>query len=466
MVLDSVKNLVFPSVRRAYIANNYFGVQLMSHLISENEILQLFVSEMFESLSSSSVSSTSFTINVRSSLSQVEQCLLSDSEFFSALYETSFTPDYDRLEQQLQASLFPQNLSSTTLSKLVEFWMFWSNELLSDALFLYSISEFQMIFQMIQQFYLVTRSLISVNHHTRNLLKNHLQPLHFSILYCSSNLFYLQKAKSHLLSLSNAIELFLSRLRSHQMVSTSDHQLLKTYFPLFLSHFSPLSNNRYSLWKSTFSLITQLTSSLQYNVLLVNDSAAIYADADAPQSNSSLNAWSYTNQSASRKINWYFCSYYNNTLESLLWSNISSIFFVVRFESIVSLPYLTIYTKNQSNSYWYGKRKNYTQFTSTPPLQQWVLVYYGSDPSSDVASYVPTLSATIPLQHVSDSINFKTYVGGTDLNPNDSILFLTLSTDSSASVQNVSFSTFLIGYKTNTQMILHRTLSSFPTLLS
>ena len=467
MVLNSIKQIEFPFVRSAYIANNYFGIKIITHLISENQMIQSFVSEAFDLLSF--YPSTLLVSNVKTSLTQLENCLLLDSEFFESLYDTSFTPNYARLEQQIQSSILPQNISSTTLSKVLEYWTLWSNELLSDAIYLYSVSEFQMILKMLQHFYTWIQSSLIANYQTRILLKNHLFSFHFSILYCSSNIYYYQKLKTHTGTVLETIELIISQLQSNEAISPSRHQTLQTYFPRLLSSLSSLSHNRYSLWKSTNSWFSQWTPSLQYNVLLYNDTIytpLIYADGDAPQPNTLLNTWSYSNQVANRKINWYFCSFYNNSIESLLWSNISSIFFVLRFESIASLPFLTIYTKNQQSSYWYGKRKNYTQFSSTPPLHQWVLVYYGSDPSSELGSYLPSIVATIPLQFVSDSITFKTYVGGTDLDPNDSILFLTLSTDSSASVQTVSFSSFLMGYKTNSQTILHRTVTNYPSLLS
>ena len=368
--------------------------------------------------------------------------------------------------------MVPRLSSHSLFSGMALYFQQWKNEYASDSILLYSTKDFQILMSILEECLVqVIQPCLSSWTSISYQLQCHLtDAFHWSILYSKAKIFLFRQIKTQIQQLLRSLQTCVDVLSYQTSLSTTETTPLVQSLSSLCSQWTSMANVDTCVWKGSTSFTSEWSVYLKYTLLPVLDTllvTSMYADANPPTAYPEFNSWKYTNNGTNQKINWYFAS----STPTRQWANISSIFFLMQFHSIVSLPFLTIYTKNTLGNYWYGKRKNFTLYSPTPTVSssQWVLVYFGEDPTQDASLISPPLwpfpiSSKISLQYDPDPIHFKTFIGGTDLASSDEILLIALSSDSSATLHNVSFALSMIGLKANQEWTLQRTCCKYSTL--
>lgn len=181
--------------------------------------------------------------------------------------------------------------------------------------------------------------------------------------------------------------------------------------------------------------------------------------------------WKYCNNSStyptivnpatgiSNKINWYI---FSNTASNLFYkySRFNTAFIRIQFNVSEStqngnIPFLTIYTLPQSSgnyASWYRSKKTYTNPSTTPIINQDLVLYVGNDPRSCGFTNLNS-SQFINLSY--DPTNYQTYLGPsgqTDISSNEIIEYISWGTNSASSVGNVNFTCTQIGYSIGSEL--------------
>ena len=161
------------------------------------------------------------------------------------------------------------------------------------------------------------------------------------------------------------------------------------------------------------------TQTLQY----FENNAAVYADGSPGiQDPSGRTGWYFKNDVTGKLFNWYF---FDGSTESATLGSFS-MYAVVTYDSIVSIPHLAVYSKATGSgdaASWYKSRKVYI-VQGTPVVGKKYLIYAGQDPK--VHPELPRLSMAL------DSVSTRGTQAGTE-----AVLMAVLGSNSSSSVGNV-----------------------------
>jgi len=453
----------YPYLRISYITQNYLG-KILIYQIKELELLKQFISK------SKNLTSTFSSLTTIHSLEEnIETLITTHLQMYQSIYTLSLGNNYENLESYIINNFLPILIDDTKFiyQLLYNYINEWKTQFSNtSSISLYSVLDWTNILNLSNALYDFVNQSIALSYSGVYQLIQLSDKFHYTKMFFYGKIYIYENIDNNLFILIQNINSFILQLETNQLINSTTITSFQNQWLLLNNNITNIINVQRNLWNFTYSMPTLLSSSIQYTLLLASDTKivpSIYADGQPPLIENDSNSWKYINTTSGKKINWYFASYYNS-IQNLSFSNLKSVFFIIKFNSLVSLPFLTIYTTNSNGNYWYGKRKNYTQYT--PVLNQWYLLYLGDDPSidSNISSFLPSFNSKLVLNYSPDSINFKTYVGETDINNTDNILFLTLSSDSSANVNNVNFTISMMGYKTNTMTYLNRNISYYKSL--
>jgi hypothetical protein len=170
--------------------------------------------------------------------------------------------------------------------------------------------------------------------------------------------------------------------------------------------------------------------------VIASTDASVYADSSVPPQAdpSGAGGWYFRNDAPSTKINWYPYA----GVGSQVLGDITSIYMVVTFASIASLPFIGIYTKKTGTGdagSWYRSRIVYESFSSPPQVGTTYLVYWGVDPG--VYPELPRLNIT--GTQAANSIGPRA--------PTEEILTYSWGTNSGAAVGNVQMTAREMGHR-------------------
>jgi len=127
---------------------------------------------------------------------------------------------------------------------------------------------------------------------------------------------------------------------------------------------------------------TKLSAVVASSKVLFEDNANVYADAAAGRIDpAGREGWYFVNDTAGKKVNWYF---FNQTIATVTKGQMSSMYMVVTIDTPSKWPYMAYYTARQNDgldaSSWYRSR---LVFVPTAPIAAAgkYVVYFGSNPS-------------------------------------------------------------------------------------
>jgi len=275
-------------------------------------------------------------------------------------------------------------------------------------------------------------------------------------MYSGSKVVFIKSVMTQLNAVITVIDSIQHRLLSQLPCSLQLMTSLNKQWQSLVVKLTQYKNNFIALFENTsHSFHYSLTVNENCQLLLYNDTTQtpfIYADGKPPVQNDILDAWKYTN-SVSGKINWYFGA--NATPlgipidSSLLFGSIKSIYFIIQYDSVASLPFLALYSHPNGVS-WYGNKKVYSVYSPAPTTGKKILVYQGTDPRTlpiTLGSFDDV--CVLLFDSTGGTTTFKSNKGDTDLPSTDTVLFISFHTDSSASINNVNFSLKEFGYYRN-----------------
>jgi hypothetical protein len=299
-------------------------------------------------------------------------------------------------------------------------------------------------------------------------LNNKLLQDHYVNLWYKAKIYNYKKLSFYIKNILTISKTIIQQLSLSTNLTLTNYNSLNYYFQKFIQEILFLNYINQNLLNASISFKTYLSTLVTKTFLLASDSVivpSIYADAKPPIPNLLSNNWSFTNTVQGNKINWYFGAF--DTIQSLKYQDLSSMFFIIQFSSIVSKPYLTLYTINTQGTGWYGSKKTFVQYTCEP--NKWILVYWGQDPtlnpsiSSELRSFDQKVAITFDP---TDAQAFVSKVGATDLNASDLIYLIAFSTNSAASASTVNFEMKQFGYQTTSTVELFQLICQHSSFLN
>lgn len=170
----------------------------------------------------------------------------------------------------------------------------------------------------------------------------------------------------------------------------------------------------------------------QTRYTLFDDNNGVYADGmPGTLDPKAREGWYFTNATAGRKINWYF---YDPSVVTATVAQFESVYAVVTLDTS-KVPFFVVYTLG-TDYVWYKSARvfaNQSPATVTPGKY---LIYAGTDPG--VYPELPRISQT-----VTPAASNGLFGAG------ETIMTMTLHTDSGASVNSYKFVTHQLGFKTS-----------------
>lgn len=167
---------------------------------------------------------------------------------------------------------------------------------------------------------------------------------------------------------------------------------------------------------------TNLRTEIAY---VYENNTGVFADAVAGVQDLALrDGWYFKNQSTGQKVNWYF---FDGQAENVTLGDFSS-YFVATFDSLVSLPFLAVYTTPTGTgdaASWYKSRKVMVP-TGTPVSGKKYLVYFGTEP--EVHPELPRLQMVPATESMRGT-----------LDASERVLTASLGSDSGSAANNVEF---------------------------
>lgn len=187
------------------------------------------------------------------------------------------------------------------------------------------------------------------------------------------------------------------------------------------------------------SNINETTISILNNPMIVSQ---ISADGEEPTRDISNNCWGFINENLGEKINWYFLADFTDSVKI---TDFEYFYFVVRIKNTndENKPWITLYTTPGGNGVpgFFTTRYNYTNVYlngSNYPLTE----------NNNYVFYIGNISnADISSSYTNDlSLNSSPIITGPASN-NETVAFITIQTDSSASANTFNFCVKEVGYK-------------------
>jgi len=443
----SLDQVTLPNVRLAYIAR--YLKDICEYLISEIKYLSVFLYTL--KIIHSSFINPSYQQRITLMVEELDTTL----HPLKTLYQLSKTRQYMDIEQYMTTVIVPLYESSNYIYTLLNsFFQYWGTTILTFTNMSYmSTQELEAISSMLESFHVyVNNSLILCEINVTN--SSFSSDNYVNLWYNSKIHNYKQLLRFNEQSYASLNEIR-RQLQLEYILSTTIYEPFQQNMSQWIQEMTTLQYVNQNLIRCTISFQTWVSDFVRTAYLLSHDTVlvpSIYADEKPPQSDSVNNCWAFTNTSTGHKINWYF-GHFNTTTNTLSYQNLNSIFFVIYADSIVSKPFLTLYTINTKGTGWYGSKKTFTQYSL--PLQEWTLVYWGQDPTTNGAAssfQIPSYTSKIPLTFDStDAQSFVSKVGPTDLLSADSMYLIALGTNSAASPSNVHFKIKQFGYCTTSE---------------
>jgi len=445
--------ITMPNVRLAHTAN--YLKDITEYLIYEIKYLSLFIQKL------QLIYDQSTNVNFQTCISNLIQNIDVNLITLRNLYQLSIRFNYLAIESYLQNNVYPLYTDSQhyLLSTLSTFFNFWKTNILSYSnMILFDISDWNRFLAMIESF---QTFIYMISTHLEIKLNSQLSSTHYVTLWYQSRIYNCKQISNNLHSLHLIILQIIRQLELDYNLELNTYKSLEYTMKQWIQNVQFLPYLNQNLLQMTISFSTIISTQFTKQYLLASDSIIvpmIYADEKPPTMNFTQNCWSFTNTTVGNKINWYFDSF--DTTNSLSYQNLKSMFFIINFSSIISKPFLTLYTINTLGTGWYGSKKTFVSYTCDP--HQWVLVYWGQDPTLDtsISSQLSSFDQKVQITFDStDAQAFVSKVGQTDLLPQDLIYLIAFSTNSTASANTVQFDIKQFGYQTLTTIKLNQLIA-------
>jgi hypothetical protein len=427
----------------------------MDELISLNSYLNV---------ASNNLNINSQTQSFSNQLATLQTQLIVHLNLYQILYEKSIDSDYTSLETSITNNLVPLLNSSNFIFTLFNAYLVsWQTEFTFANHQYYSLDDFNYIYKLINE----------LNKFASNQLLNSYNKL--QDYYLSSNYYYLvvfYRSKIYIYSqlinstdnLMKVINQEINKLQNGVDVNQTDFNTFKMTHDAIVSLFKSLESVQKDLFnftKSCKALYPNNTEILFYPLSAESD---VHADEQPAIGDPSLNSWRFAN-THSGKINWYFGNFTNS--DNVAFQNVSSIFFIAKFNSTVNKPFIAIYTQTiqGQRSGWYGSRKAFTLYdvnnTDT------YLVYMKNDPTSSFPdNTLQSFQQKVQITHDPTDNSFRSNNGQSDINDTDLMFLISIQTNSSAAANTVDFSLLQFGYVLNTKQVVCNTKINFTDLLN
>jgi hypothetical protein len=440
MSLFFLDQITLPNVRLGYTAN--YLKDINQYLMNEIKYLSIFLNNL--NIINTNTTNLEYNTLINNMLLNIDNNLLILKNFYQLSVQTKYLDVENYVKNDLTTLYTSQNYIFNLLSLYFGYWQ--TKMCLYNNMSYMSINEIENLIDIMTCFnHFVSISLVL----SETTLNNKLSTNHYITIWLQSKINNYKNLANYIKNMLLQLNNMINMLNSNQTLSSNVHSNYFYWLKKFTFEINLLLSYNLNLLIQNNSYSVSIDSLTKQTFLLSSDNKTLSLISDGKPFQSDLinNSWSFINTTSGWKINLYLG--FSDPIQSILIQDIKSIYFIINTISNVSKPFFVLYTYPTSGySGWYSSKKAFANYTTNN--NQWTLVYWGEDPTINYNQYLSSFDNKVLITHdPTDAQSFVSNIGQTDFNSTDLLSYLVLSSNSSASPNNVNFLLKQFGFITN-----------------